>query len=459
MKNKTIADYYNKIDPKKAYDDAIAKLKVANQENPISLSTMEYQHIENKDSNLNGVIYSIKDIFCTKGHVTTGASKALANYVPEINATVKDILDAAGAICISKDNCDEFALGGTGQFSGFAPVHNPHDKTRIAGGSSSGSSCMVDIGIVPFAIGSDTGDSTRKPASQHGIVGFKPTYGAISRYGVLPYSATLDHVGILANNVDDVARVFTHLAKHDDKDLTSLHYNEDFFSNLKADKKQKIVVLTDALENMLDGEKAVFKQYLNNLSKQGFNISYEEFSVELLSLISPIYMAISYGEATTAWAKLNGILFGMNDQIGNNYDEIAMHNRSQYFGHELKRRFTIGAYVTSSANYWQMFNQAKYVRTAIINRANQLLAKYDALVIPGASRIAPLIEEITNDLSTCNICDDALEIANFGGYPSITVPAITYNNMFVGINIMADRMKEQKLFNLAKAIMEANNVQ
>ncbi len=198
---------------------------------------MPYAHHENKQSKLNGVIYSLKDNIATKGHTTTGASKFLENYVPEYDATVKTLLDQAGAICVSKDNLDEFGLGGTGLFSGYGIVHNPFDEKRISGGSSSGSACLVSQGIVPFSICTDTGDSIRKPASFQGIVGFKPTYGAISRYGVYPYAPSLDHVGILAQTVEDIATVFSVIAKYDDNDMTSIDLSSDYAANLKPNKK------------------------------------------------------------------------------------------------------------------------------------------------------------------------------------------------------------------------------
>ncbi len=448
--------YFKSQKPQDAYNQAIKQITDANKKNPISLATTPFQHTPNPNSKLNGAIYSLKDNIATKGCTTTGGSKFLENYVPEYDATVKTLLDQAGAICVSKDNLDEFGLGGTGLFSGFNIVHNPFDEKRISGGSSSGGACMVAQGIVPFSICTDTGDSIRKPASFQGLVGFKPTYGAISRYGVYPYAPSLDHVGIIAHSVEDVATVFSVIAKQDDNDMTSIDLSSDYTKNLKANKTAKLVVLKDALDNMEPGEQKEFKAYLENLTKQGFKIAYEEFDKKLLALIDPIYKAISYGEASTCWANLTGILFGQN-KGGKNFEEIIMNNRSEYFGRQLKRRFVIGSLVTSKEYYEDVFNASKKVRTLLIKRANELLNKYDALITPGASRIAPLIEDELNHKPTCSICDDALQIANFAGLPSITVPAIKYNNMFVGINITCQLKKDQDVLNIAQAIMEANH--
>ncbi len=448
--------YFKTIKAEESYKQAVEKINNINSCNKISLSITPFAHKPNNSSSLNGVIYSLKDNIATQGHVTTGASKFLENYVPEYNATVKTLLDAAGAICVSKDNLDEFGLGGTGLFSGYGLVSNPFDNKRISGGSSSGSACMVSQGIVPFAIATDTGDSIRKPASFQGIVGFKPTYGAISRFGVYPYAPSLDHVGILATSVTDVAQVFSVLAQEDSNDMTSINLASDYIKNLKPNKNANLVVLKDALDNMEPGEQKEFKSYLEVLSKQGFKIAYEEFGVKLLQLIDPIYKSISYGEASTSWANLTGILFGQN-KGGKNYDDIIMNNRTEYFGRQLKRRFVIGSLVTSKEYYEEIFNASKKVRTLIINRTNELFKKYDAIVMPGASRIAPLIEDELNHKPTCNICDDALQIANFAGLPSITIPAIKYNNMFVGININCPLKKDQEALNIAQAIMEVSH--
>lgn len=455
MQNKTIT-HFQSLSPQAAYQQAQAQITEINKTNKVSLSLTTFQHTPNNQSPLNGVIYSLKDNVATKGVITTGGSQFLSNYIPQYDATVKTLLDQAGAICVSKDNLDEFGLGGTGLFSGFGLVHHPLDDKRISGGSSSGSACLVSQGVVPFAIATDTGDSIRKPASFQGIVGFKPTYGAISRYGVYPYAPSLDHVGILAHTVKDVATVFSIVAQPDENDMTSVDMSGDYIKNLTPQKQAKLVVLQDALDNMLPPEQKLFKAYLEKLTAQGFNLSYETFGEKLLQLIDPIYKAISYGEASTCWANLTGILFG-NNNGGKNYEDIITTNRSEYFGRQLKRRFVIGSLVTSKEYYEEVFNASKKARTLLIKRVDELLGQYDAIIMPGASRIAPLIEDELNHKATCNICDDALQIANFAGLPSITIPAITYENMPVGINITGALKKDQQVLNIAQAIMEAND--
>lgn len=447
LKNTTPIDQYLK---------ATDKLLTINEHNPISLFQLEFNHLENTDSLLNGVPYSLKDNIATKGIKTTGGSRFLEEYVPQYNSTVKNLLDDAGAVCISKDNLDEFGLGGSGIFSAYGIVKHPLDNLRIAGGSSSGSSVMVAKKIVAFAIATDTGDSIRRPASLQGIVGFKPTYGSISRYGIYPYAPSMDHVGILANDVQDVAIVMNYLAKQDPLDMTSIKTKHDFLKGFKPLTNFKLVFIKEALDHMAAGEKEVFKKYLSQLQTEGIKITYKSFGQELLSLIDPVYKTITYAEAATSWANLTGILFG-NSLDGNNFDELITRNRTNFLGRQLKRRFVIGAYVTSQKNYHDVFVKAKKVRRLIVDQAQAWLAKYDAILLPGASSIAPLIQDEINQKSTTTICDDALQIANFGGFPSITIPAIAYNNLFVGLNITGKLNDDLKVLNIAKTLSEVHD--
>lgn len=462
MKNSQISKYTERIingqtNNLQLYLKAVEKINKLNEMNPISLQQLDFNHFDNQQSILNGVIYSLKDNIATKDVVTTGGSKFLENYKPKYNATVKDLLDAAGAICISKDNLDEFGLGGTGTFSAYGIVNNYYDTDRIAGGSSSGSAVIVAAGVVPFAIATDTGDSIRRPASLHGIYGFKPTYGRISRYGVYPYAPSLDHVGILARNIYDIAIVMNYIAKYDPKDMTSIATDIDFINGLAFNQTYKLVMINEAFDAMEKNEKKLFKEYLKHLASRGFEIAYEDFSKDLLELIDPVYRTISYGEATTSWANLSGLLFGTN-LGGNSFLDVLSKNRTDLLGRQLKRRFVIGAFATNIENYEQVFQNSKKVRTLIIQRAKKLFSKYDAIILPGSSRIAPLIKDEIDHKSTTNICDDALQIANFGGFPSLTIPAIKYRNLFVGLNITCNSYEDLKTLNIGLNVLGEEDV-
>ncbi|MGL4952167.1 MAG: amidase family protein [Mycoplasma sp.] len=444
MKNNSFANKYN---------ESLKLLNEVNKVNPISLRQIDFQHIDNKNSPLNGMIYSLKDNIATKSIITTGGSKFLENYCPPYDSTVKTLLDESGAICISKDNLDEFGLGGTGTYSGFGIVRNPFDEKRISGGSSSGSCVMVAKNIVDFAIGTDTGDSIRRPASLQGVIGFKPTYGLISRYGVYPYSPSLDHVGILSNKINVILDVMSILAKKDSKDMTSINNEIDFSKEIEF-SNVKFALIKEAVEHMNDGERIIFNEYIQKLKEKGFCIEEISFSKKLLELIDPIYKTISYGEATTCWANLSGILFGENND-GKNFEEILKNNRSLNFGRQLKRRFVIGAFATCSENYFEIFQESKKVRTLIIEEFKNILNSFDFVLSPGASGIAPLIEDEINHKQTTTLTDDTLQITNFGGFPSITIPAIEYNNLFVGLNISSNLFKDLEVIKIAQKIMEA----
>ena len=434
-----------------AYETSLKQLNSIKDYNA-SLATAPFKHTPNKDSLLDGIVYSLKDNIATKGITTTGGSLFLKNYVPQYDATVKTLLEDAGAVLLSKDNLDEFGLGGTGTFSAYGLVTNPLDKTRITGGSSSGSAVLVQQKIVNFAIATDTGDSIRKPASYLGIYGYKPTYGLVSRYGVYPYAPSIDHVGVLANSLEDIAIVLSYIVKKDEKDYSSVSIKDNnFYKNLKPNTKAKLCVLNESLEYMEKDEKEAFSKYLKDLEKD-FSITYVDFGKELVNLIDPIYKALSYSEASTCYANLNGILFGEHED-GKDFYEMAKKSRTKYFGKQLKRRFIIGSYATLHMNFNDIYLKAKQIRTLIINRANELFKDYDALIMSGASRVAPTVKDVNGGVQYANASDDTLQIANFAGLPSLTIPAVVVNNLPLGVNITGKQKDDQNVLNIALAML------
>ncbi len=460
MKNSNILKindkYKNSLLNKEDYFLSISKN--LNNDNNAWLNKNLISNEINTDHILNGVLYSLKDNIATKDILTTGGSLFLKNYVPNYNATVYELLKNTGANLLTKDNMDEFGLGGSGLFSAFGQLINPIDKDRIVGGSSSGSSIMVKKDLVSFAIATDTGDSIRKPASFLGIVGFKPSYGMISRYGVYPYAPSMDHVGIIAKYITDVAIVFSTLNQFDKKDLTSIDLNKKYnFKNLKADKTKKLAVIKQSLKYMLDDEKKIFINYLDELKNNGFLIDEVDFNQELIKAIDPIYKIISYSEAYSCYSNLTGVTFGDFNNDYQNWQDLIIKNRTEKLGKQLKRRFIIGAYSIIGENFENIYQKSKKVRTLIINEVNKILAQYDAYIIPGASRIAPLMKDVMNHLSDSNLCDDLLQIANFAGLPSITIPAIKYLNNPLGINITSKNFNDEIVLNIALAIENFND--
>jgi aspartyl-tRNA(Asn)/glutamyl-tRNA(Gln) amidotransferase subunit A len=369
---------------------------------------------------LYGIPYAMKDNVSTKGVKTTAGSKFLQDYIPPYDATIAQKLNSAQALMLCKSNLDEYGLGGTGTFSAFGIVKNVHDAQYTTGGSSSGSANLVASGAVPFAIGTDTGDSIRRPASLMGIVGYKPTYGIISRYGVIPYAPSFDHVGVLSQYVADAAIVASAIVGHDPADYTSQKITDaNFFTNLCTLKQINFVCLKN-IENYMDED--VKKLYLEAIKKisQIYHVKVVEPNLEIIKAISPAYMVLTYAEASSCHANKQGVTFGPKSKQP--YQAMLLENRTNNFGEQLKRRFTIGAYVTSAENFEPIFQRTKKIRTLIINEANRLLAAGDCLIIPAASAFAPKIDDVVANKSKTTIADDCLQFANFAGTPSITIP-------------------------------------
>lgn len=416
---------------------------------------------EKMDSNsiLSGIPYALKDNISTKGILTTASSNILRNYVPVYDATIYKKLKEAGAVLMGKTVLDELAMGGTGTTGHTGIVRNPWNKDRQIGGSSAGSAVAVAMGIVPFAIGSDTGDSVRKPAAYGGIVGFKPTYGRISRYGLFAYASSLDHLGVMARNVRDVAIVTDIVKGHDSKDMTSLpDDNKNYVATLNNSVKgKKLFYIKEALENDSDDrelDKIInnFKTILSKCSELGIEVCEESISKELLRAIYPTYMAISCAEATSNDANLNGIHFGVRGE-GNTPDEIIIDARTKGFSELIKRRFVIGSYILQKENQEKLFLNACRVRRLIVNKMNDLFEKYDGLIMPTTATIAPKFEDSSDKLSDKYlILDNYLDIGNFGGYPSITIPSGFVDNMPVGICITGRVYEDDVVLNIANQI-------
>ena len=413
----------------------------------------------NNEGILSGIPYALKDNISTKGILTTASSNILANYVPVYDATVYKKLKESGAMLIGKTVLDELAIGGTGTTGHTGVVRNPWDRTRQIGGSSAGSAAAVALGIVPFAIGSDTGDSIRKPAAFGGIVGFKPTYGRISRYGLFPFASSLDHLGVFTRNVKDAAIVTDIVKGHDDKDMTSLPNDNKEYSKLldKDVKGRKLFYLKEALENNdNDPELAKIIDNFNKVLKKcyelGIEVCEESMSKDLFRAIYPTYKSISCAEVTSNDANLTGIHFGVRGE-GNTPDEIIMNARTKGFCELIKRRFVLGSYILQKENQEKLFLNACRVRRMVVDRINELFKKYDGLIMPAAEMIAPKLDYEADILSDKYLMlGNHMVIGNFGGYPSITIPSGFVDNMPVGINITGRVCEDDVVLNIANKI-------
>jgi aspartyl-tRNA(Asn)/glutamyl-tRNA(Gln) amidotransferase subunit A len=403
-----------------------------------------------------GIPYVLKDNFSTKGLPTTASSNILNGYVPLYDATVVSKLKAAKAVMIGKSTLDELAMGGTGTTGHLGKTFNPWDPTheRMIGGSSCGSAAAVSSGIAPFALGSDTGDSVRKPASLAGLVGMKPTWGRISRYGLFPFAPSLDHVGFFTRNAKDSALLLDVLAGRDNHDSTSSFkpvetYESKIGQPVKGLKIAVIKEITDSITNKK--LKDSFAKSVAGFKKAGVQVDDVEFGRDLLESIYATYIVISCAEATSNDANLDGIKFGPY-YGGKTYQEVMYNARTKGFSELIKRRFVIGSFALMRENQDVLFLRAQKNRAKIVERINQILKDYDFIYVPAAPSTAPKFVSSSDKLSDeYLIADNHLALGNFAGLPSITLPLLFEEGMPIGVNFMGRAFEETKLYQIAAA--------
>ena len=445
------------LNTKEVFLDSVKKAHDSQEEyNPFVTILDDCEEVEGP---LKGIPYALKDNVSTSGILTTGSSNILKNYVPVYDATIYKKLKESGATLVGKTVLDELAIGGTGTTGHTGVVRNPWDKNRLIGGSSAGSAAAVALGIVPFAIGSDTGDSIRKPAAYGGIVGFKPTYGRISRYGLFAFASSLDHLGVFARNVYDVAYVTDIVKGYDSHDMTSLADDYKIYTDTlnNSVKGRKLFYIKEALENPSnDSElnKVIdnFHEVIKKCESIGIEVCEESIDINLLKAMYPVYKTISCAEVTSNDSNLTGIHFGVRGE-GNTPDEIIRDARTKGFSELIKRRFIIGSYVLQKENQEKLFLNACRVRRLIVDKVNELFKKYDGIIMPAAASIAPKFGEKSDELSNKYlILDNHMVIGNFGGFPSITIPSGFIDNMPVGINLTGRIKEDDVVLNLANQI-------
>ena len=409
-----------------------------------------------------GVPIVLKDNVNTKGILTSAGSRILANYVPQYDATIVQKLRAAGAVLIAKASLDEFGMGGTNLSAATGPVYNPYDLTRMSGGSSGGSAVLVAAGVVPFAIGSDTGDSVRKPASFNGIIGFKPTYGRISRYGIIPYASSLDHVAFFTRNVHDTAIALEVLAGRDDRDMTSLDLPVPPYADLLNSelRGKKIGVLVNVVRAITNPQiQLLFAQLIEKLKSNGAEIVEIEMHEDLLNAILPTYYIIANAEATANHSNLDGLRFGVQ-KPGTDVDEVMSASRTAGFGKLIRKRFVIGSYALFVENQDKLFRKAQKVRRLIVDELKKALSQVDGLIAPASAGVAPKLANHSLDQlsSTYLIAENYMVMGNFSGCPSITLPIGYCDGLPVGVNLTCKLFDEQSTLDLALAIEQATGL-
>lgn len=408
-----------------------------------------------KDNLLWGIPFAIKDNISTKDVPTCASSDILKGYVPIYNATIIDKLIAKKAIPFAKVTLDELAMGGTGATGHLGKTTNPYDQERMVGGSSCGSAAVVANAVVPFALGSDTGDSIRKPASYAGLVGLKPTWGRISRYGLFPFTPSLDSLGFFTRSVYDSAAILNVVAGHDAHDFTSSKVKvDDYTSEInKPIKGIKIAVIKEILDSVSDVNiQNKFKETLKIYESLGAIINFVSVDRNLLKTLFPTYYIISCAEATSNNANLDGVKFGLNLE-GDTFNDSLIKTRSKGFSERIKRRFIIGSYSLMAENQKELYLRATKNRHKIVDEINKVLKDHDVIFLPASPTVAPKFNNKVDQLEDeYLIADNYMVIANFAGLPSLTLPVGFIDHLPFGFNLTARAFEEKKLFNIAKAL-------
>ena len=454
-----------KVTSKELIDESIKKShEVQEKYNAFVTILDDAKEVEVTDNLLSGIPCGIKDNYSTKGVLSTGSSNTLKDYVPFFDATAYLNLKNAGAVMVNKTVMDEFGMGGTGTTGHTGIVLNPWDRTRMCAGSSAGSACAVAAGVYPYATGSDTGDSIRKPAAYCGIVGYKPTYGMISRYGLFPFASSLDHLGVLTRNVKDAAIVVDNMKGIDKYDMTTwdsskINLYSSIDGNVKGKKLCYIKEICDIneYENPSDELKEHLSNFFKSLEKaKELGIEIEEVSVDktLLNALASVYVVISCAEATSNMSNLTGFIFGPRGE-GKSWIESMKNYRTNGFSPLIKRRFVIGSYVLQSENQEKYFRNAQRVRRLLVDAWKELFKKYDGVILPVGSGPAKHFDKDKDMLTKdTEVLEEHLQVGNFGGFPSITIPDGFIDGMPVALNITGNCYDDANIINIAYALEE-----
>ncbi|PKQ27466.1 MAG: Asp-tRNA(Asn)/Glu-tRNA(Gln) amidotransferase GatCAB subunit A [Candidatus Anoxymicrobium japonicum] len=401
-----------------------------------------------------GVPIAIKDVLSTRGYRTTCGSRMLAEFVPVYDAHAVERVTATGTIMLGKTNMDEFAMGSSTENSCFGPTRNPWDLMRVPGGSSGGSAAAVSAGEAPWALGSDTGGSIRQPAALCGIVGMKPTYGLVSRYGLVAFASSLDQVGPMTLNVHDCAALLTAIAGHDARDSTSIDQaTPDYLLNLTGDVKgMKIAIVKELSSEGIDPEVLErVRASVDILERLGVNC--DEVSLPSFKNSLSSYYLIAPAEASSNLARFDGVRYGYRaqgefDDIWEMYDAT----RAQGFGPEVKRRIMLGTYALAAGYYDEYYAKAQKIRTLIVRDYSRAFEKYDLLVSPTSPSTAFNLGEKTDDPLTMYLSDICTIPVNLAGIPALSLPCGVAGGLPVGFQIMGPPLSEQKILNVACAL-------
>ena len=417
----------------------------------------EKRQAGNTVGKLHGVVIAIKDVICYKDHPLTAASGILKNFTSLYSATAIENLLEQEAIIIGVCNCDEFAMGSTNENSVYGKVLNAIDETRVPGGSSGGSAVAVQAGLCMISLGSDTGGSVRQPADFCGIVGLKPTYGRISRYGLIAYASSFDQIGIFATNVEDACKILEIIAGADEYDSTvSPKPVEKYSAGLKENKKFRFAYFKETLEHpSLDKEIGEgINKLIDKIKSEGHEVT--ALSFEYLDYIVPAYYILTTAEASSNLSRYDGVRYGYRSKkSSNDLTEFYKHNRSEGFGKEVKRRIMLGTFVLSTGYYDAYFTKAQKVRNKLVKKTELVFRDFDFLLMPTSPSVAFKIGEKTGDPIAMYLADIYTVFANLTGIPGISIPLFKHSNgMPFGIQLMAKQFNELSFLEASKQLME-----
>ncbi len=401
---------------------------------------------------LAGMVIGIKDNICYINHEVTASSAMLQGFIAPYSATVIEKLIAEDAVIIGRLNCDEFAMGGSNETSYYGPVLNYADSSRVSGGSSGGSAVAVQADMCLAALGTDTGGSVRQPAAFTGLVGIKPTYGRISRYGVIAYASSFDQIGTFTKTVEDGALLIQILAGHDPKDSTSSDCPY-FKESGTVNKVKKIAVIEEMITSKaLDAEiKQALLSQIDQLKKEGNIVEYVSF--DLLDYLVPTYYILTTAEASSNLNRYDGVRFGHRTEQSENLNELYRNSRAEGFGEEVKRRILLGTFVLSAGYYDAYYQKAQKVRRLITEKLEGIFSNYDFILTPVTPTPAFKVNELNKDPLVMYMADIFTVLANLGGCPAISLPlGVNVDNLPIAYQLIADKFEEASLCDFAEQV-------
>lgn len=451
---KLVRDYLLKIE---ANQHLNAFLEVFSEEALERARQLDKNISEGKNTGkLLGCVIAIKDNICYKQHKVSAGSKILQGFTSLYSATVVERLLAEGAIIIGRTNCDEFAMGSSNENSAYGNVLNAQDNSRVPGGSSGGSAVVVQANLCHASLGSDTGGSIRQPAAFCGLVGLKPTYGRVSRYGLVAYASSFDQIGPFTHTVEDAALIMEVISGKDNYDSTSSSEPIPVYSStLNFENKARIAVFPSTMNS--DGlnteVKSSVENILNDLKSEGHIV--EEVGFELLEFLISTYYVLTTAEASSNLARFDGVHYGYRSKNANEMDPVYKRSRTEGFGKEVKNRIMLGTFVLSSGYYDAYYSRAQKVRRILTDKIRSIFKEYDFIIMPTSPTVAFKFGEKTDNPVEMYLADIYTVLANLTGIPAISLPlAEDKNGLPIGVQLLADKFQESKLLAFSEKLMQ-----